>query len=156
MTWEEYQSTDAYRESHRDERTKKEREEDLLYKFMKRYMEGIEEWNKRDAEARADGKRGADEDFIDAEGRLHHVIYFVLRKYQSRTTGCITCGDFKHCWKAVYDYNVSCISSEWDWATLEREEIVVADAKELDEEIEAIIEGYRELNYCDPFDVDDY
>lgn len=155
MTWEEYEATDFYRESHRDERSQEEREEDLLYTFMKRYMDGIEDWERRNNEAKKENPHcGIDDDFIDSDGNLHHVIYFALRKYGSRTTGCIACGDFKHCWKAIYDYDVKCIRSEWDWATLEREEIVCDDVTKLDEYIEDTIDGYRELNYCDPYEYD--
>ena len=158
MTWEEYQATDFYRESHRDDRSQREREEDLLYTFMKRYMDGIEDWEQRNAEFRKthhidnDDEQGIDDDFIDNDGNLHHVIYFVLRKYGSRTTGCITYGDFKHCWKAIYEYDVKCIKSEWDYATLKREEIIVDNVNDLQEEIENTIDGYRELSYCDPYD----
>ncbi len=151
MTWEEYQNTDFYKESHHNWNVKESRE-DKIRNEMRNYLGLIDEYNER-VEERIKELEEKDEEVPDclydgtlpedADNDKRIVRYITTRLWNGRVRGILRVGTYKECAYAKYNYNFNCIDSEWDWAGIER--IEAADEDELSE----ILDGYRECEYYD-------
>lgn len=159
MSWEEYQCTDAYRESHPKERelTKHEKIEEL----MRNCIYDIDEHNKwlnehnfpkdkngevydmfdREVVIGEDGKV-----VVDENGNPLCVIYICATTWNGRIKGYTTCGSYKACRMAVFNYDVANLYNEWQWAVVARETYTTED------ELDDILIGYRESCYEDDYD----
>lgn len=156
MTWEEYESSDWYREAH-PERFERKSKEDKIAEEMRQYLACIDEYNER-VEEQKEKYIDEDKDYPECldkgitvedcppEGV---VTYITTKIFNGRVRGILRQGTYKECLLARYNYNVSCINSEWDWAGVKR--ITAQDADELDD----ILIGYRECEYDDYYE-DDY
>ena len=146
MNWEEYQNTDFYKEAHQDDY--KETREEKIENEMRRYLGCIDEYRERvnnaiaayekedkDIPYESYNNRILPED-CDKEERI--VRYVTLRLWNGRMRGILATGNYYKCALAQYNYNVACIDSEWDWASVER--IEAKDEEEFDE----ILIAYRE------------
>lgn len=162
MTWEEYQNTDFYKESHPDWNRRRSKEE-LIEEEMRDYLTSVDAY--RDEirkeiylqENKDDGDGEVDEclynDILpkDADTENRIVRYICTKLWNGRFRGILRIGTYLECLYARYNYNVACIESEYDWAGIER--IEAKDQDELDE----ILNGYREsVEYYDIYGDDDY
>lgn len=151
MTWEEYQNTDFYKESHPNWNVKESRE-DKIRNEMRTYLGCIDSYDQRVQEM-IDALEDNEEDIPDclfdgilpedADNDKRIVRYITTRLWNGRVRGILRVGTYKECAYAKYNYNFDCIDSEWDWAGIER--IEAADEDELSD----ILDGYRECEYDD-------
>ncbi len=158
MTWEEYENSDFYREAH-PERFERRSKEDLVEEEMRRYIGCLDAYRKKLEEER---QKFSDEDgdyppcldneilVEDAPDDGKIVEYVTTKIFNGRVRGILTHGSYKKCLLARYNYNVECIESEWYWAGIERITALNHD------ELEFILFGYRECEYDDYYDYDDY
>lgn len=155
MTWEEYQNTDFYKESHPDWNERKSKE-DLVEEEMRRYIgcldayhEKINEQIKKQEEENCEVDDCLYKDILledkDTEDRI--VRYVTTKIFNGRVRGLLGVGNYKQALFRRFKYNVACVGSEWDWAGIER---VVA---ENEDELSDILDGYRECEY-DDYDYD--
>lgn len=126
MTWEEYENSDWYKESHPDWNYRPTREEQIENE-MRAYLDAIDDYRENDKEK--------DDELVE-QGKI--VRYVTTKCWNCRVRGLLSSGTFEQCRMRMYDYNVSCIGSEWEHAGIER---IVADNED---ELEEIINGYIE------------
>ncbi len=141
MNWEEYQNSDWYREAHpeRFERpTKRDKEEELMRGYL---------WS-LDAYREEKRKKQEEEDNDEETTPTVKCTYIVTKLWNCRVRGILYHGDYESCLYRQYQYNLACIDSEWESAGIKR--IEYNDDDELDE----ILNGYRECEY--EFEYDDY
>lgn len=156
MTWEEYENTDFYKESHPNWDYREPREVTIKNE-MRDYINSVEEYEKRindEIERQSEENDGEVDDCLrngilpddnDTEDKI--VRYVTTKIYNGRVKGILKCGTYLQCLYARYEYNLACIGSEWDWAGIER-----IEAQNWDE-LDDIICGYRECAY-DDYDYD--
>ncbi len=138
MNWEEYQNTDAYKESHPNWNYRPSKAQ-LKEEEMRKCIADIDEHEKFVAEH-----------FSDDEENPKIVTYVTTKIRNGRVCGMLGTGAYKECRMRAYEYNLACIGSEYDWAGVER-----VEAENLDE-LEDILDGYRELICESICDYDDY
>ena len=151
MTWEEYTNTDFYREAHHDDyrETREEKEENL----MREYLADIDAYRETCSEFAADN---ADEEdpLYKAEHSDVKSTYICCKMWNGRITGILKTGNYEVCRKAKYDHDLACIDSQYDYGMVKR--IEYHD----DDELEQILDGYREECCCggfwDCYDDDEY
>lgn len=160
MNWEEFTNTDFYRESHPEEFEKPSRE-DKIAEEMRRYLGCLDAYNERIFALKEEQENDNDGDYDpclddgvlceDKDTNERIVRYICTKLWNGRVRGILRVGTYKECLFARYNYNVACIDSEWDWAGIERIEA------ENEDELDDIIDGYREAEYeYDMYGDDDY
>jgi len=159
MNWEEYMNTDAYRESHPnwDYRPSiEEQKEDL----MRSYINDVDEhdnWLREHQMIKLDNGEAIDqiedgEVEVTDDGDIRRVMYVCAKTWNGHLTGLLCVGTYKECRMKMYEYDLACLRSDYDWACVLRE------TYETDEERDAIIDSYRELA-CESvldYDYDEY
>lgn len=159
MNWEEYQNTDWYRESHQsdDYRTKEERIADEKENLMRNYLSDLDEYREQHDGyfETSDGElyEKTDYELVEVEGEepvVMRVTYVCCTTWNGRVNGMLCSGSYQHCRMKKYEYDLSHMNSEWQWAAVEKITYSTND------ELEEILDGYRELA-CEPYcDYDDY
>lgn len=162
MTLEEYHNSDWYKESHPYWNYKPTREEKIENE-MRQYLGCIDAYRERvnnvieayekeekDIPYESYNNRILPED-CDSEERI--VRYVTLKLWNGRMRGILATGNYYKCALARYNYNVACIDSEWDWASVER-----IEAKDEDEFDEILISYREEVEHDDiyGYDYDEY
>lgn len=135
MNWEEYLDSDFYKESHHDDyHETREHKEEML---MREYLADIDAYreNCRDF---ADGNVDEDDPQCDAEHSTTKSIYICCKMWNGRIRGILKTGGYEECRKAKYDHDLACVDSQYDYGMVEH--IEYTD----DDELEAILDGYRE------------
>ena len=156
MTWEEYQNSDWYKESHPNWNYRPSRE-DKIEEEMRSYIGCLDEYREKINQQIEEQENTEDGDVDeclyndslledkDTEDRI--VRYVTTKIFNGRVRGVLKVGNYKQCLLARYNYNVACIDSEWDWAGIDR--VVASNQDELDD----ILIGYHECAY-DDYDYD--
>lgn len=159
MTWEEYENSDWYKESHPNWNYRPSRE-DMIEEEMRRYLGDLDAYREQINEEIQKQEQESEDGDVDEclyDGVLledkdtnEKIVRYVTTKiFNGRVRGILRVGNYKQCLLARYNYNVSCIESEWDWAGIDRVEASSQD------ELDDILIGYRECAYDDYYD-DDY
>lgn len=159
MTWEEYQNTDFYKESHPDWNHKPS-DAELKEELMRSCLSDIDyhrEELKKNQFIEVDGEEYDQIDdgevYVTEEGKVLKVTYVCASTWNGRMNGLLGEGDYESCRMRKYEYDLANMRNEWQWACIEKV------TYETDEELEEILDGYRELSYdsiCDYDDYDDY
>lgn len=148
MTWEEYQNTDFYKESHvsDDYRTAKEKFQDEKTDLVLSCAEDINMYRNENNGDYIETKDGEvyDKDTVEIldDGTVLNVTYVCATTWNGRVNGIICSGDYEKCRLAKMEYDIQHIKCEWQWAVINR--ITYSNEDELEE----ILIGYRE---CDDY-----
>lgn len=147
MSWEAFQNTDWYRESHPDW-DRKPTTEELKEGCMREYINAVDSYRERmreQAEAFAEKYDGAEFDDsceYDENGNVIAKATYVCTKIRNgHVYGLLGRGTYEQCQMRKYEFNLANIHNEWELAGVER--ITYTSEDELDD----ILIGYREAAY---------
>ena len=149
MNWEEYQNTDFDRESHQsdiDTRSRQEIVRDEKIRLMRGCIDDIENHD-----------YDKDGDFYNEETAMfERTLYVAVKKFELRSVGFLGCGDYRTVRMMVYDYDVSCINDEWSFAVIDKIVLEGSTESELQDALDATLEGYYELSFSNSMEYEDY
>ena len=153
MTWEEYENSDWYRESHPNEdyRSPEEKLRDKKAELMRECVYDIDNYRKQtNGYIEHNGELYEKTSHRLVEDTVLNTTFVCAKTWNGRVRGIICSGSYEQCRMAAYEYDVANINNEWEWACVE--EITYSNEDELDD----ILNEYRELS-CEPYyDYDDY